>query len=100
MNAQIKQVESEGSSWQFGINDVFFPKMVEILGGPNIADDPHKVDASWCVEHDDGRRLMVWNYKNGPAYCGSGVSLDSVCEWSGHSNRELAEELFGKEKIS
>jgi len=74
---------------------ISYAKLVEQLGLPNVKDDPFKVDASWGIEHiSDGRKLFVWNYKNGPAYTGEG-SIEDVEDWSYDGDIELMVELFG-----
>lgn len=94
MNKGLIQIDEPGTCYQFGII-AKYADLVEKLGEPNIDDDPDKVDASWSVEDDSGRRLSIWNYKNGPNYLGtrSGVSVASIENWSGWGSRELAEEL-------
>lgn len=95
MNQNLQHIDALDNGATGSIVGIKFKKMVSILGLPNRKDDPDKVDASWSVEHNDGRRLFVWNYKNGPAYCGPGVSIDDIENWSMDGSKELAVLLFG-----
>ena len=77
-----------------------YQKLVDIMGEPNRQDDPDKVDASWGVQHDDGRKLFVWNYKNGQAYNGpTGCPVKDIKNWSFGGEESLAIELFGEESV-
>ena len=79
-----------------GLDNVSYARIVEQLGEPNVQDDPTKVDASWAVQHEDGRVLCVWNYKNGQAYLGKdGVPVEDILFWSYGGDKSLANELFG-----
>ena len=96
---KIVQVDDIGSSLKGRIAGVPYAAMVEQLGKPNVKDDPDKVDASWAVEDEEtGRRLYVWNYKNGPNYTGEGC-VEGIDEWSMDGDKELARELFSEAVI-
>ena len=96
MNAALHHID-ETSSKKGNIH-VSYAKLVEQLGEPNIEDDPYKVDASWGVEHEDGRKLCVWNYKNGPAYLGNEFegTIEDIGSWSYDGDDSLLFELFGE----
>lgn len=47
-------------------------------GSPDFPDDEDKVDVCWCFNSEDGH-VSIWNYKNGPAYCGDEVeSVEAI----------------------
>ena len=92
MHEKLTQIDG-GDTGKSG-NLVFpYVKIVYALGEPNVQDDEFKVDASWGVQHDDGRKLFVWNYKNGPNYTGEG-RIEDVQEWSWDGDKSLLDELF------
>lgn len=99
MNPNIKHVDIDGSDREFYLIGPSYSYMVEVLGEPNVKDDPDKVDASWAVRHDDGREVAFWNYKNGPAYLGAEASMDDIDRWSAWGDKELAHELFPYAKL-
>ena len=67
-----------------------YPRMVAILGEPNYPDScDGKVDAEWVLQDEEGHRLAVWNYKNGPVWRGLAPDdeayqemLERVDRWS------------------
>lgn len=94
MNVNLKETKK----WDSGCKGTLYlpySELVEQLGEPNREDDPHKVDASWGLEHSDGRIIFVWNYKNGPAYTGKGT-IEDIDVWSYDGDDSLVEELFGR----
>jgi hypothetical protein len=57
-----------------------------ILGfAGNCADDPDKVENSWCVEYK-GHLLSIWDYKGSQNWM----------QFSTHGNPELFREVFGR----
>lgn len=47
-------------------------------GEPDFPDDEDKVDVCWCFKYANGY-ISIWNYKNGPAYCGDEIqSLEEI----------------------
>ena len=94
MNNNLIQID-ECDGGRKGTIKVSYSTLVEQLGLPNRKDDPVKIDASWGVKHSDGRKLFVWNYKNGPAYTGKGT-IEDIDVWSYDGDDSLVEELFGR----
>ena len=84
MNPSIEVCENWGTFRQ-GTLRMPYPKLVEILGdpheGPSMDD---KVDVEWCFVGKENPKIHfgVWNYKNGPAYCGDSVKLEDVAVFS------------------
>ena len=57
--------------------------LVAAFGEPGSDGDGYKTDAEWYIEFEGGLRVVIYNYKNGPAYMGSKVpTLDYVQVWS------------------
>ena len=62
--------------------DFPFAAVKAVLGEPwrndpirkndDYPDDDDKTDVCWCVKSPEGHTVTVWNYKNGPAYRGTG----------------------------
>lgn len=60
-----------------------YQDLVAAFGEPGSDGDGYKTDAEWYIEFEGGLRVVIYNYKNGPAYMGSKVpTLDSVQVWS------------------
>ena len=58
-----------------------FDKLVETFGEPTTADE-YKVDWEWMIEFDDGSVATVYNWKNGPNYCGiDGLQSYEITKW-------------------
>lgn len=82
-----------GSHREFTI-ERSYNELVDILGKPNAEGDPNKTDAQWQLyDQDTGRRLIVWNYKNGPVYLQDGTTLEDVGVFSAWGSKRLAREL-------
>jgi len=101
MNKELKHIDG-GSGRTMGLMNVSYQQIIASCGEPNIQDDPDKVDASWGVEHTDGRQLFIWNYKNGEAYLGAEGKnwKNEITNWSMDGSQSLAEELFGEMQVS
>lgn len=64
-------------------------RLVNLFGEP-MPGDEYKVDAEWNIETDDGTVITIYNWKNGPNYCGSdGIPVPMITEWNigGHSRK-------------
>ena len=72
--------------------------LVKFLGephkhGPNFPDDNGKVDVCWGIQDTSGNKILIWNYKNGPAYTGHGT-IESIEVFSVYvTDQEFFEEL-------
>lgn len=78
-----------------------FANLVEVLGEPHSDGDGYKVDAEWILMFDNGTVATIYNYKNGPNYCGQdGTPVDEIEDWhiGGHSKmaEKMVHELFSK----
>ncbi|MHC4088925.1 MAG: hypothetical protein ACYSVY_01355 [Planctomycetota bacterium] len=94
MLSELTQTDARDGGRRGAIENVLYADVVELFGLPNVDDDPGKVDASWAVQHTDGRYLAVWNYKNGPRYTGRG-RVEDLNYWSFGGDVSLAREVFG-----
>ena len=79
-----------------------YPELVELLGeAPSGPSDDGKADVEWEVKSKENPsiRIGIWNFKNGPAYCGAGKTLESIDSFSlwaeTQEQKEFAKELFG-----
>jgi hypothetical protein len=46
-----------------------YSELVDVFGNPTEGDG-YKVDAEWKIEFEDGTVGTIYNWKNGPNYCG------------------------------
>jgi len=69
--------------------------------GPPMAGDAYKTDAEWHVEsYADHTVATIYNWKNGPAYCGpDGTPVEQITRWNiggrSYAAVELVERLLG-----
>lgn len=70
------------TTWKVGMIKATFRELVDLFGKPGPGDE-EKVDAEWRIKFSDGTVATVYNYKNGPAYCGKdGTPVERIKEWS------------------
>ena len=77
-----------------------YADLVTAFGTP-LAGDAYKTDAEWHLRSDTGTIASVYNWKNGPAYCGSdGTPVAQITRWNiggrSHEAVELVERLLGR----
>lgn len=87
-----------GTSLQ-GYISIPFANLVEVLGEPHSDGDGYKVDAEWILKFDNGTIATIYNYKDGPNYCGQdGTPVKDIVDWhiGGHSKmaEKMVHELF------
>lgn len=88
-----KLAKDPGSHREFTI-ERSYNELVDILGNPNAEGDTNKTDAQWQLEdRDTGRKLVIWNYKNGPVYCQDETTLEDIGVFSAWGSKKLAREL-------
>jgi len=66
--------------------------------GPPMDGDDYKTDAEWVVRIND-TVATIYNWKNGPAYCGAeGIPTEQITRWNiggrSHAAVELVERLL------
>jgi len=91
----IQKGSSGGTSRTMTIH-ASYKELVDALGYPeDLSGKTYKIDVQWDVrDADTGRPLVVWNYKNGPNYCGEdGTPVTEITTWSADGDPSLAEEL-------
>ena len=63
-----------------GTNKATFDELVQAFGEP--FDGHYKTDWEWEIEFDDGIVATIYNWKDGPNYCGShGKQSFEITEW-------------------
>ena len=72
------------ASHRQGTLDVSYERIVEVLGEPNLNDDPDTVTHSWGYRVN-GQEVAIWDYH--------GV------QWSYYGDYDLLDYLFGRENI-
>tara|TARA_R110000787_G_scaffold280990_1_gene392068 strand:+ start:532 stop:921 length:390 start_codon:yes stop_codon:yes gene_type:complete len=61
--------------------DTSYDVLVNLFGEPNESDG-YKVDWEWQVQFKCGTVASIYNWKNGPNYCGeAGVGCHQVKQW-------------------
>ena len=74
--------EANGTSLT-GYITIDYDTLVEALGPPVADNDGYKVDAEWYIEFEDGTVGTIYNWKNGPNYCGAdGTPVEYITEWN------------------
>lgn len=64
-----------------GYMQVSYQTLCDLFGPPGESDG-YKVDAEWAIKFSDGHVATIYNWKNGPAYCGSeGMFPHEIEEW-------------------
>jgi len=75
----------EIASFCQGSLNVSYERIVEVLGEPNVDDDPDKVTYSWGY-NVDGEPVAIWDYKGH--------------RWSYCGKHEVLKKLFGDMAVS
>ena len=74
-------IDANGTCLQGYINAHYF-QLVDLFGEPTECDG-YKVDAQWVVEFEDGTVGTIYNWKNGPNYCGAdGTPVEYITQWN------------------
>tara|TARA_R100000322_G_scaffold140306_1_gene96038 strand:- start:3328 stop:3648 length:321 start_codon:yes stop_codon:yes gene_type:complete len=84
------RIDVNGTHLQ-GYIGVTFDCLCELFGEPTWGDE-YKVDWEWMVQFEDGTVATVYNWKNGPNYCGHrGMMPHMIKEWhvGGHTREAL-----------
>ena len=73
----------EGTYLVGTIYDVSYDTMVRVFGEPDpMLFDNCKSDAGWETTNLYGREINIYNWKDGPNYCGPDHSLESITQWN------------------
>lgn len=71
-----------GTSLQGYIENISYHKLVETFGQP-FGGDGYKIDVEWAVKFSDGTVATIYNWKNGPNYCGEdGIDPKYIRTWN------------------
>jgi len=59
-----------------------YADLVGCFGAPTCDGDGYKVDAEWIITFADGVVATIYNWKDGPNYCGEdGTPVEFIREW-------------------
>ena len=73
----------EGTYLVGTIYDVSYDTLVRVFGEPDpMLFDNCKSDAGWETTNLYGREINIYNWKNGPNYCGPDASLGDITQWN------------------
>ena len=91
-------IDTQGTYLQ-GYLTANYDDLVRAFGAP-LAGDDYKTDAEWAVQVN-GTVATVYNWKNGPAYCGAdGTPVEQITRWNiggrSHAAVELVERRLGR----
>lgn len=68
-------------------------RIVELFGRPKNGDG-YKTDVEWVIRFEDGLVATIYNWKNGPAYCGDDFKVEYINEWNiGGSSEEAVKRI-------
>lgn len=70
---------------------VSYGRLVELFGQPDPGDE-YKTDAEWVLTFPSGIVATIYNWKDGPAYCGrGGTPIEEIRRWhvGGHKREAL-----------
>ena len=86
-----------------GYVQVTYRELTDVFGRPHSDGDGYKVDAEWMIKFPDGEVATIYNWKNGPNYCGDeGIPTRDITTWHiGGNKREVTKrvaELLGKRR--
>ena len=84
------RIDINGTCLQ-GYIQITYGALVEMFGHPTESDG-YKVDWEWELRFEDGTVATIYNWKNGPNYCGrDGLHCDQITEWhvGGHNRHAL-----------
>ena len=89
------ELDCNGTCLQ-GYADATYDALVAAFGEPTTGDE-YKVDWEWVVRFDDGTVATVYNWKNGPNYCGpvAGKKATQITDWHIGGNDPRAITLVG-----
>ena len=77
-------IDVNGTCLQGQIN-CDYDDLVKCFGEPadlSTIDSDGKVDVEWVIEFEDGTVATVYNWKNGPLYCGDeGIPVQAIKRW-------------------
>lgn len=80
---------------QGALIDISYNQLCLVFGPHIWVDGPDKVDWEWVIEFPCGTVASIYNYKNGPNYCGAGgMNRHQVKRWHVGGNRMEAVDLI------
>ena len=89
-------IDVNGTSHQGEISETF-ENLLKVFGTPMGASDDGKVDVEWNIKFNDGVVATIYNWKNGPNYCGeTGLHHNQIFEWhvGGFDQRALEQVVY------
>ena len=91
-----QSIDINGTSLQGQIT-AKYDELVRAFGPPMVGDED-KTDAEWAVQVN-GTVATLYNWKNGPAYCGAdGTPVERITQWNiggrSYAAVELVERLL------
>lgn len=71
-----------------------YAELVALFGKPTKGDG-YKVDAEWMIQFNGGAFATIYNWKNGPGYCGAdGLRMEQIKEWHvGGMSKDSADQV-------
>lgn len=59
-----------------------YANLVKHFGEPSHDGDGYKTDAEWVLTDENGTVVTLYNWKDGPNYCGEdGTPVEDILEW-------------------
>ena len=74
----------QGNHYVGTLCDVSYEDLMHVFGEPNpMAFDSCKSDAGWLTTSLHGYEINIYNWKDGPNYCGpQGTPVDRITRWN------------------
>ena len=77
-----KSIPVSGTCLSGHLWNVPYSKLVDIFGEPEKTGHD-KTDVEWTILFDDGTTAIIYNWKNGRAYCGDdGLEPEQITDWN------------------
>ncbi len=79
---KFKKTQDIDGTYLIGEIVTTYGKLVSVFGKPHSNGDGYKVDAEWAVRFDDGTVASIYNWEDGPNYCGAeGTPVKKIMDW-------------------
>ena len=85
-------IDTNGTSLRGYLKGVSYDQLVAAFGEPQFGG--HKTDYEWDIQFPCGTVATVYNWKNGPNYCGDeGLTADKIRTWNVGGHKAEAPDL-------
>ena len=96
----MEKTTNVGGTYLQGYIRANYKQLLKAFGEPH-GNDGYKTDFEWSFRFADGTVANIYNWKNGPNYCGSeGFAPENIHEWhvGGFNQKAVARVIDAIEK--